>query len=68
MPLPDASPTAAARRTLERMEPTTNANEPKPTGRRRLLAAAAGRSGRSDVSELIEEILSAETTKGPAAP
>lgn len=32
-----------------------------PTGaRRRLNAAAAGRSGRSDVSERIEEILTAE--------
>jgi predicted transcriptional regulator len=29
-------------------------------GRRRLNAAAAGRSGRSDVSERIEEILAAE--------
>ena len=29
-------------------------------GRRRLLAAAAGHSGRSDVSERIEEILAAE--------
>ena len=67
MPLLDASPTAAARRRLARMEPKTNANEPKPTGRRRLVAAAAGRSGRSDISERIEEIL-AETAKGPAAP
>lgn len=31
-----------------------------PGGRRRLNAAAAGRSGRSDVSERIEEILAAE--------
>lgn len=31
-----------------------------PDGRRRLNAAAAGRSGRSDVSERIEEILAAE--------
>lgn len=30
------------------------------TGRRRLLAAGAGRSGRSDVSERIEEILRTE--------
>jgi predicted DNA-binding protein len=30
------------------------------SGRRQLLAAAAGRSGRSDVSERIEEILSQE--------
>ncbi len=31
-----------------------------PNGRRRLLAAGAGRSGRSDVSERIEEILASE--------
>jgi len=31
-----------------------------PNGRRRLLAAGAGRSGRTDVSERIEEILSGE--------
>ena len=31
-----------------------------PGGRRRLNAAAAGRSGRSDVSERIEEILAVE--------
>lgn len=31
-----------------------------PVGRRRLGAAKAGRSGRSDVSERIEEILAAE--------
>lgn len=30
------------------------------SGRRRLLAAGAGHSGRSDVSERIEEILNAE--------
>jgi predicted transcriptional regulator len=29
-------------------------------GRRRLLAAGAGRSGRDDVSERVEEILAAE--------
>jgi predicted transcriptional regulator len=29
-------------------------------GRRRLLAASAGRSGRSDISERIEEILAEE--------
>lgn len=33
------------------------------TGRRRLLAAGAGRSGVSDVSERIEEILRAEVTR-----
>lgn len=32
----------------------------QPRGRRRFLAAAAGRSGRSDVSERIEEILQDE--------
>lgn len=36
--------------------------------RRRLGAAAAGRSGRSDVSERIEEILAAETAEVPASP
>jgi predicted DNA-binding protein len=30
------------------------------SGRRRLLAAAAGRSGRSDVSQRIEELLAKE--------
>ena len=38
-----------------------------PTGRRRLGAAAAGRSGRSDVSERIEEILAAEAAEVPAS-
>ena len=33
-----------------------------PPGRRRLEAAGAGRSGHSDVSERIEEILGAEVT------
>jgi predicted transcriptional regulator len=33
------------------------------SGRRRLLARAAGRSGRSDVSERIEEILRAESDR-----
>ena len=32
-------------------------------GRRHLIAAAAGRSGASDVSERIEEILRAEVTR-----
>lgn len=32
----------------------------EPPGRRTLLAAAAGRSGRSDISERIEDILAAE--------
>lgn len=34
-----------------------------PPGRRRLGAAAAGRSGCSDVSERIEEILAAEVAR-----
>jgi predicted transcriptional regulator len=34
-----------------------------PKGRRHLLAAAAGRSGMSDVSERIEEILRAEVNR-----
>ena len=33
--------------------------------RRRLGAAAAGRSGRSDISERIEEIISAEIQRSP---
>ncbi len=32
----------------------------QPVGRRRLLAAGAGASGRSDISERIEEILAGE--------
>jgi predicted transcriptional regulator len=34
-----------------------------PKGRRRLLGAAAGRSGHTDISERIEEILRAEVTR-----
>lgn len=34
-----------------------------PPGRRRLGAAGVGRSGRSDVSEQIEEILAAEVRR-----
>lgn len=37
------------------------------SGRRTLGAAAAGRSGRSDVSERIEEILSAEVAEVPTS-
>jgi predicted transcriptional regulator len=33
------------------------------SGRRRLQARAAGRSGRSDISERIEEIISAESAR-----
>jgi predicted transcriptional regulator len=36
-----------------------------PTGRRRLLAAGAGDSGRTDISERIEEILAAEVATSP---
>ncbi len=35
----------------------------RPSGRRMLGAAAAGRSGRSDISERIEEILAAEAVR-----
>lgn len=35
----------------------------EPTGQRRLAAAAAGRSGSTDVSERIEEILAAEVKR-----
>lgn len=38
-----------------------------PAGRRRLGAAAAGRSGRSDVSERIEAILAAEVAEVPTS-
>lgn len=34
-----------------------------PSGRRRLNAARAGRSGRSDISERIEQILAAEVAR-----
>lgn len=36
-----------------------------PTGRRRLLAAGAGDSGRTDISERIDEILMAEVSPSP---
>ena len=39
----------------------------RATGRRRLGAAGAGRSGRSDVSERIEEILAAEVAEVPGS-
>lgn len=50
----------AARRNLTISELTREAIEAHLGSRRRLLAAGAGRSGRSDVSERIEEILRAE--------
>jgi predicted transcriptional regulator len=36
-----------------------------PRGRRRLLAAGAGASGRADISERIEEILTDEVPSSP---
>lgn len=55
----------AARRKITIAELTREAIEAHlgGRGRRRLLAAGAGRSGRSDVSERIEEILRAEATR-----
>ena len=53
----------AARRGVTLSDWTREAIEahlPTQRGRRRLLAAGAGRSGRSDLSERIEEILGAE--------
>jgi predicted transcriptional regulator len=54
----------AARRGITISELTREAVEThlaaRPGRRRRLLAAGAGRSGHSDVSERIEEILAAE--------
>jgi predicted transcriptional regulator len=51
----------AARRKLTISELTREAIEAHLGGRRRLLAAGAGRSGRDDVSERVEEILRAES-------
>lgn len=53
----------AARRGLTLSDWTREAIEshlPRQRGRRRLLATGAGASGRSDVSERIEEILASE--------
>lgn len=53
----------AARRGITLSEWTREAVEahlPRQRGLRRLLAAGAGASGRSDISERIEEILGAE--------
>lgn len=52
----------AARRGVTISEVTREALEAylRPDGRRRLLAAGAGDSGRSDISERIEEILREE--------
>jgi predicted transcriptional regulator len=52
----------AARRKKTISELTREAIEAHLGGRRRLLAAGAGRSGLDDVSERIEEILRAEVT------
>jgi predicted transcriptional regulator len=52
----------AARRGLTIAELTREAIEVH-LGGRRLLAASAGRSGRADVSERIEEILRAEAAR-----
>jgi predicted transcriptional regulator len=49
----------AARRSMTISELTREAIE-RHLGRRRLLAAGAGRSGHTDISERIEEILEAE--------
>lgn len=56
----------AQRRRLTISEVTREALEAHldaPAGRRRLDAAAAGRSGRTDISERIEEILAAEVAR-----
>ena len=53
----------AARRKLTISELTRQAIEAHLGGRRRLLAAGAGRSGRDDVAERIEEILRAEADR-----
>jgi Ribbon-helix-helix protein, copG family len=50
----------AARRRMTISELTREAIETHLGGQRRLRAAGAGRSGRTDVSERIEEILRAE--------
>jgi predicted transcriptional regulator len=49
----------AARRSMTISELTREAIE-RHLGRRRLLAAGAGHSGHTDISERIEEILEAE--------
>src|SRR6266511_105741 len=53
----------AARRKVTIAEFTREAIEAHLGGRRRLMAAGAGRSGRSDISERIEEILRAEAAR-----
>jgi predicted transcriptional regulator len=53
----------ASRRRMTIAELTREAIESHLGGRRRLLAAGAGRSGRDDISERIEEILRAEAAR-----
>lgn len=53
----------AARRGMTIAGLTREAIESHLGGRRRLLAAGAGRSGRDDISERIEEILRAEAAR-----
>ena len=55
----------AQRRNITISELTREAIESHLGPRRRLGAAAAGRSGRSDVSERIEEILAGEAAPSP---
>lgn len=50
----------ASRRGMTISELTREALEAHGAPRRRLLAGAAGRSGRRDISERIEELLAAE--------
>jgi predicted transcriptional regulator len=50
----------AARLGITISELTRQSLEERVGGRRRLLAAGVGRSGRADISERIEEILAAE--------
>lgn len=52
----------AARRNITISELTREAIECHLAPRRRLGAAAAGRSGQSDISERIEDILASEVT------
>lgn len=53
----------ASRRGMTIAELTREAIESHLGGRRRLRAAGAGRSGRDDISERIEEILRAEAAR-----
>ena len=55
----------AQRRNITISELTREAIESHLGPRRRLAAAAAGRSGRSDVSERVEEILAGEVASSP---